>query len=488
MSGLATFFREFLPGDEIPDYNETIDATKVILPTPPEDETYSYTDPWTLQEWRIKQKEFIANYFHRRIGVNEDLCEHSDDEYEDYISDNDTYTSSSSEDDDDDEEENEDLLETQQPLAPSSQPQRQRQRRIPHISQAIHSVRKLDYVDMFTSDLDLDVCEISRVWRLRDTKRGVWDDTRYKCPILDGRLPRVPFPYREEDGPVLPIYRNVVSFELVTKEKQRMYVFLYKTYAELFDQWHKEQQTKHRKQQKPRLLLQIKQIPAVSILPYTIDPKNWVDTHDLLNHCLCIGDESSMKVKVGEDEYEQVRMDSKGLELRFLCASDSTDETALELVLSQDSLAGTAPRQQHGSLAAQWTQLEQPDDVPAAAAASTGNRTNVQSNAAAADDETSAVPKVAVQAPLPTPAEPPLPTLPQAPPQQQQQQRATTEQRGVIRPRPVVLPETALPIASMVYEGSAKKRKTSSETMEYISLVRSFPIFVVVVHCCACSH
>lgn len=473
MSGLATFFRDFLPGDKVPDYNESIDVAKVVLP--PKDETY-YTDPWTLQEWRSKQKEVIANYFHRRIGVNEDLCEDTGDEYEDYHSDSDACASSS-----ENEEESEDLLGTQQPLSPSSDPpQKQRQRRIPHVSQAIHSVRKLDYVDMFTSDLDLDVCEISRVWRLRDTKRGVWDDTRHKCTILDGRLPRLPFPFREEDGPAVPIYRNVVSFELVTKDKQRMFVFLYKNYAKLFDQWRMEQHANLLP--KPKLLVQMKQIPAVCILPYTIDPKNWVDAHDLLDHCLCIGDESSMKVNTGDGRYEKVRMDSNSLELRFLYGSETTDETALELVLSEESLAGKVPQQQHGSLVAQWRQMEQLPIAPSVAAASSENCI-VQANHTAGPGRPSTSPSDTVAPPFPTPAEPPIPEPLQVRPQRWPRPPLQTSpqaapQRGTVRPRTVVLPEALPPIDSMTYEGSAKKRKISSETVEYISLVCCLLMFL----------
>eukprot|EP00980_Cylindrotheca_fusiformis_P010529 scaffold2334_cov118-Cylindrotheca_fusiformis.AAC.1 len=521
MSGLVRFFRDFLPigNSTIPDYNESIVAAPAPAPEPAppaapaedknaregdddassssssssssrsnidnnrsisssgssrsssDDKDGSYfAGPWTLQEWRKNQAEMISNYFHRRIAADEDMCENTDDEYEDYVSDNDDCLSS--DDDDESDGEDDELLGTQQqPIEPTIQ--RKRQRRIPHINQAIHPIRKLDYVSLFTSELDLSVCEVTRVWRLRDTKRGIWDEeTRHKCEIIEGRFPRIPFPHRDDDGPVFPIYRSVLSFEILTQQRERMYVFFYKDYAKQLEKWRTEQLAKHKDATtKPKLLVQMKQIPAVCIIPYSIHHKNWVDQHDLIPYCLCIGDESSMKVKATNDgsSYETVRMDSDQMELRFLYASETTDETARELVLSRASLEGTAPLHQHCLLAAQW-QIGEPDSSTfSPTRVSDLPRTNSNNNINnTGNDETRASTRIQSRRRLSTSAEPQLQQEPSTGSMGGDYPLPSTT--GTIRSRPVELPEVRPPIESMVLEGSAKKRRISSDTAEYIAL------------------
>jgi hypothetical protein len=433
MSGLATFFHDYLPCDEIPDYSSNLFVKEEGSKEDEEEASLEVTLPLTLQEWRTMKKKSIQNYFHRRIGEEIDEEEYDSDHYG---SEEDSTDSSSCEtQDDDDDEALQTQLQTQQEPQPSPQlvdpsPTGRKKCRIPHIDHTLHQVSTLEYINLYTALLNVQVCHVTRVWRLRPTKRMMDGQPKQPCVIFPGRLPRIVYPYREEDGPLTPIYKQVVSLELTfdsNQKKKRMYMFLYNKYAQYFDKWYSSLK------EKSQLLLRLHHIPAISILPFAIDPRNFVDAASLQNYCLCIGNDSSMKrLLMEESEPQTVRLDAPTTELRFLQIHSSTDETALELVLSPKTLAQESPIRQYGTLHRSSPAMASVVKAKTDAAAATTTATFVEA----------------------------------------EEKNANNNQYK--RARPVILPETLPPVGEMTIQGSAKKRKSLADKTSYITLVCIF--------------
>jgi hypothetical protein len=147
------------------------------------------------------------------------------------------------------------------------------------------------------------------------------------CPSFDdGRMTRIPFGEMEEDGPVSSAFRSVVSMELEqlkltdsaaashgTKQR-RIKVFFYNLYAEKIAGWMKTQ----RKQKQHDFLIGLSHIPAVCIFPRAIDPNSWLDQHNMVEYCICIGDASSAKI-VNDGSY--IRFDDEGLQVTITSKS-----------------------------------------------------------------------------------------------------------------------------------------------------------------------
>lgn len=454
MSGLVPFFRDFLAdyddyehieeSDDV--YEQSLESLRPVVGY--DTNPYSagllttlikleYTDPWTLQDVREFQKQSIENYFYRRIGSSEDLSD-SEDEY--------SSSSSEEEEEEDNEEEEEQPLETQQPMIPEEAskqqasrrdpPARRHTRRIPHISQAIHSVtNNLEYMDMLTSELELNDCELTKVWRFRETKRGIQNESRYEIPIIPGRLPRLAIPHRDDDGPVSSIYHHVISLELKTVSQtktKRLYVFLYNAYAQAFDQWfHGEQ-----RQGKSQIVVQMQQVPGICIFPFAIDRRNWLDAEELVEYCLCIGDESSAKhYNEEQGDYERLRLDQPKMELRFFqLAQDKARQrnraATEELVLSTDTIDGLKPLRKKASFN---VQIPSPPPSPQ-------QEEEVEAEPILEDDDDD---------------------------EDDEEDKENSAQK---RPLPVEMPKRKQPLGEMEFVGDAKRLKKGDETIHYIKL------------------
>ncbi|CAJ1928291.1 unnamed protein product [Cylindrotheca closterium] len=393
---LQKFFKEFLieeSDDENRDAN--VDTNDTAAANDTEKGRMEYTPPWTLKEWRNAQLVSMHTYFNSRIIQDTDIPEDSDEELEDYKSDEEELLCSNDSDDDSQGESQEETerFHTQEAFQGLEEKPRQRQRRIPHLSQTLHCLQNFEYLDMFTAQLDLPCCQITRVGRLRNTLRYFSTHTsKERCKVLRGRLPRIPFPHRQEDGPLLSMYKDVVHLELTNLNGKRIYIFLYKHYAKLFDEWYQEQLKK--KSRSAKFWIQLKQIPGVCIFPFPINPDNLADTQQLVKYCICIGDGSNFQIpsefcsfmessqdlsamtegdtpiaimdrngdKTG-GKLQRLRMDNPDMELRFIYATDGQGNYAnsetLEFVLSQTSLKEPAARQQKGGLVEAWKKYNQ---------------------------------------------------------------------------------------------------------------------------------
>lgn len=281
----------------------------------------------------------------------------------------------------------------QQPSRSKKNSKRRYRKRIPALIEAIHPIQSLEHMDMWTSDLSLDICRVTKVWRLRDTKRAQqWPGgtastidaphlpqndpsstlARY-CPVFPGRMPRIAFGNMQDDGPLATTYRYVVSLEVeqlvlpdtstpsypkqarVAPTKMRM--FLYNNYAKAIWEWlelHPSAGAASVSEVLPSqpILLRLSQIPPLCIFPYAKDPKDWLDQVEVADYCVCIGDNSSIKVTLEDESVTPMRLDSPELELRFAvtkstatgtAASTSPINTRDELVLSSDAVSSDGP-------------------------------------------------------------------------------------------------------------------------------------------------
>jgi hypothetical protein len=394
-SGLAQFFQEFLPkGDYSYKYETSLEETSIGPEAPPvgvvEDELeleYEYTpQEFSFPQWRKFQKQSLTIYMQKRIAPQEENNEgdasSNDDGSEassDYQSDVDVVGSEEdqSNSEDGEEEEDEPVWDTQQqrlegsPAKPAAAASKEKRKRIPHIAQAIHSVTRMQHIDMYTKDLSLPLCRVERISKLRTIKRclshpSASASASQRCPVYPGRMPRVPFLPKEEDGPLSSCFRHVLSLELVplesesstntTNTKNRLRVFFYNKYAQSLQQWIDKLSGSNAISKANPLLMSLHHIPAICIIPFALDPHDWYDQQYSLEYCLCIGDVSSLKIaqaststpSAQQDHYQHVRLDASGngngqdtytsMEIRATTVSSSN----AEVILSKERLESGA--------------------------------------------------------------------------------------------------------------------------------------------------
>ncbi|KAL7517396.1 hypothetical protein ACHAWX_002321, partial [Stephanocyclus meneghinianus] len=97
---------------------------------------------------------------------------------------------------------------------------------IPHLSETLHSITKLNELDLYTAKLDLGLCQILKIWKLRYTKRmngrsvffqhsraaleDIDDERAMHCMNSAAYSTNL-----EDDGPLNTIYKSVLSIEIV---------------------------------------------------------------------------------------------------------------------------------------------------------------------------------------------------------------------------------------------------------------------------------
>jgi hypothetical protein len=497
MSGLITFFKDFFPNVHNIDYGrslEEITEDECAGSGQQEDDNFSgehTPQPWTFREWRDFSKDSLKVYFQRRLGSADDEDQNDDGQpqgaayYDDDNEDKDDDEEESSQDEEDESQWNTQQQEQAQ-VAPSTassptkkqQQQRQQQRRIPSLKQAIHSVQTLEFLDMYTSELTLNLCKIQNCWRLRDTKRGQQWTRKHTCPVYPGRMPRIPFAWKEEDGPVASTFKQVVSVEVEqlvlsggnigvgsasTANKQRrrcrrrrIRIFFYNTYAKRVWEWMQEQSSKNGGNS---FCLSLAKVPAVCIFPYALDPQNWLDQDELMEYCVCIGDLSSLKYN--DASTTPLRLDAPAMEIRL---ARTTPEHPSELILSRDvlnaaSVAATADESsKQFALTQAWQDYQKTQQPPPQQQQLERPSHETTTRAAGIEEISSTLAEAsevaAEELPRPQQAQPPRPAMPPTPQVQPRQ--------------PPLSPEP------MTFEGPAKKRQKKSakisSTFVYVPL------------------
>jgi hypothetical protein len=369
------FLQDFLP------LAVSNSASVSHLPTQRDSKAIQTTDEnyWMpYREWRDQQKKSLSDFLTRRLTeTNSDEDEQDDDddfedaaEVEDECNDVDIHHMTQTQ------PETQPMLGTQPETQPMLQPmieedaeslfQRppKRQKRptkspniIPHINETLHDVSKLQYVDLYTQTLHLPLCRVIKVWDQRNTKRGVdepFQHIRRPCPKYQhtaGAMYRIPFGHMEEDGPVASAYTTVLSMEVeqlmmmetsgptatsfpTCRKRRRVKLFFYNVYAEAVAEWIHQQ----RKKKLSDFVMSLSHIPAICIFPRAINVDNWLESHEMVEYCICIGGTSNARADGAfirfDDDMFLIKMASQSILRNH---DDIGEITTLpeELVLSQ---------------------------------------------------------------------------------------------------------------------------------------------------------
>eukprot|EP00804_Cyclotella_cryptica_P020596 CCRYP_003430-RB/>CCRYP_003430-RB protein AED:0.01 eAED:0.01 QI:127/1/1/1/1/1/2/1364/967 len=107
---------------------------------------------------------------------------------------------------------------------------------VPHISETLHTVTKLNELDLYTAKLDLGLCRVLRIWKLRHTKRmegrrqvslqlcrDALDDVEEECGMHCMNPDASHSMNLEDDGPLNTIYKKVLSMELVSIQEEPLH-------------------------------------------------------------------------------------------------------------------------------------------------------------------------------------------------------------------------------------------------------------------------
>lgn len=374
-SGLAMFFKDFLPSRRTRSGEEVDYCTSLShIQEPTEDDIAVFEESvgvtftpeeYDFKGWRDLQKEVLTAYLQKRMcpPPPEDIDVEDGVGSEEQSSDNDTDSEQEKGHDGnafhasqdafpETQPESQPVMETQEQESRHSESEagngsarirrkRRRERKlIPNVNDAIHDVSKLEYLDLYTQTLNLPLCRVVNVWRVRETKRAATHPLArpQPCPYLEGRLSRFPFECKEEDGPIASIFKHVFSIEVVqlnlhqadgkvshkqlqSPRNMRLRVFFYNEYGISIYKWMQRQRRRNRKNE---FIIGFSNVPAKCIFPFAIDSRNWMDQADLTEYCLCIGDQSFLKLMV-DGKLQQTRFDTDDLELRIL----STDAGGL---------------------------------------------------------------------------------------------------------------------------------------------------------------
>ncbi len=401
MSGLIEFFKDFLPnvhnidhsrrwedltddekaGAIIPQRNSSDPLVAALSRRSIRPLVDLFPEPLTFQEWRSFNRDSLEAFYQRRFIT--ELEETNDQEIDDEDG-----PESDFEEQGEESEENEMVLDSQptntvpQNIQDETMPKKRKKHRwrIPPLYQAIHSIQTLGYLDLRTKDLTLDLCKVTKIWSLRETQRGSkylkspTGEHKQACCVFPGRMPRVVFGNLEDDGPLSPIYKYVLSLEIEQllpkssssssslllsspstttprRPKRAIRIFLYNAYAKAVSEWI----DKHKKINRPsrntmrnidesnsKYILSLSKIPAVAIFPHALDPRDWWEQEHVLPYCICLGDASNMASATEEGNTTILRADSDDMEMRLAMASRSgNSSSAYELVLTKQMQLGS---------------------------------------------------------------------------------------------------------------------------------------------------
>jgi hypothetical protein len=288
--------------------------------------------------WRERQKDLVSDYMDMRIigpdaveGDNEVPTHNANQSTSAPTLDSHLYEEDENEDEEDPPSSN---IETQPPpnVYPTAELKQPNKSFIPHhINDTIHEVQYLDQVDLYTRSLNLELCQVTKVQKLHETKPPVG---MLQSPPVWHRLYSHPqFPFLDftgmcDAGPFGVIYKNFLLMEVVqrcafvpdlrkqalaleadvTTQPQRLRVFFYNHYAEVV------QAMLHRAPRNATLFVRLCQLPACCIVPYARVNVDWFDRHDMSPYCLCVGDRSRMRL---DKDLDFLRLDDTDMALNI---------------------------------------------------------------------------------------------------------------------------------------------------------------------------
>lgn len=421
MSGLYAYFQDFLSHQEeiVADPTMNRESTNnyqtslaSIPPNASDDNDAARESHWDVQvwkEWRIERSKQLEHYMEKRMvlgsgsGSGEEEFEQDDGNEGDdnamtRFDADERFTPMDYEDDLPASQ----IAISQQSLALSSVSEASPRRRklIPHIDETIHHVSLAQDIDMYARTVNMDLCLVHKFWRLRDIKRPA-----HMQPPSNQRGPGgfvgQRFRQFEDDGPLGPCYKKVVSMEIVqltepsslpqvtfqaaaaavaaadeeNKETQRaptkrLMVFFYNEYAQAIASLVDGDNL--------TAVLSLKHVPARCIIPYRLDPR-YFDCNDFLPYCICIGDCSIMKI---EDTNERTRFDATDLQVKLAVWANPKGKNgrrtgSTEICLTPETLQNETVRAIEPSPLAQlykrWQELSSPENDGQDVAGMVGN-------------------------------------------------------------------------------------------------------------------
>eukprot|EP00956_Cyclotella_meneghiniana_P042647 scaffold248861_cov79-Cyclotella_meneghiniana.AAC.3 len=239
---------------------------------------------------------------------------------------------------------------------------------IPHVSVTSDCTNKLSEVDLYTKKLDLDLCQVLKVWRLRSCKRMAGSefdtqDSSEKSSIKTQSARMNSYEHFQDDGPLNTIYKRVLSLEVaqldihtdstilssprvsnlasaafqsgqaqLTKVAERrgrhtvkrIRIFFYNKYADAVSRL-LDEVSKNDKKKSTKFLMSLRNIPAHCIVPlemaemdpqlqhYTNNPFGDEEYGSRSSYCICIGDKCPLQL-----DGAKLHFDDPEIELRLL--------------------------------------------------------------------------------------------------------------------------------------------------------------------------
>lgn len=349
MSGLASFFRTFLPpkddGKENYEYNESIAnvVDKNHVPpaeSPPEDpRNHSATD------WKEKRNQSLSQYMTKRMIELENDDELSDENSDYIVPDNDEvnvpyWNEQQGQDSRPTDDSNDAVL-----------PASLRRKRVPHVNETVHIAKTLGALDLYAREFHLSLGFVEHVWPLRAVPRREWK--------ISSNF--------EDDGPLGTLFKQVVSLEVTAladntvanmaqaafqdgaHAPKRLKIFFYNKYAVQLSEFLERQHAE-------RVLISLENIPAKCILPLNKDDFSWLDHDGLAPYCLCIGSRSSMRLDQ-DGVMKKIAFDAP--DLKVTIARLSKDKEVDEVDVTPESIKQDLELKETDSLEAAYQEWQQ---------------------------------------------------------------------------------------------------------------------------------
>ena len=288
MSGLASFFRSFLPSKdgekENYDYQESIANVVSKDHVPPPDSPPVDPKKQRAKDWKDKQNEALRAYMEKRMITlenDEDDEDEMEDSQEYIVPDNDEVIVPFWDD----------QVADSQPTDTSFTSPPIRRKKIPHVDETMEIANTLSALDLYVKEFHLSLGLVENVWPLRAIPRREWKTSSHF----------------EDDGPLGTLFKQVVCIEVTqlqqhvqinnlaqaafqARSPQRLKIFFYNKYAIQVSDFLERQLAS-------RVLLSLENVPAKCILPLNVQEFSWYDREGLAPFCLCIGDKSSMRLE-----------------------------------------------------------------------------------------------------------------------------------------------------------------------------------------------
>jgi hypothetical protein len=169
----------------------------------------------------------------------------------------------------------------------------------------------------------------------------------------------------QPDGPLFPVYKYVLSMEVMQLEHynaatvreaasaalpegklyRRLSIYFYNHYANVVDRFLQKYGSK------PKLYIAFDKIPGCCIFPYRVDKAGWFDQY-ISPYVVCIGGKSKITLfRETDDEEGKLYFESDDLKISILAISDDEGQPlAEEVVIDKDAAAVETMHESNGNV------------------------------------------------------------------------------------------------------------------------------------------